>query len=323
MRIRLLLLLSVVPVLVALPGCGVAPGNEALAYHKLGHREVRHHNIQGAKWSQALAYSTAYHVSGIDVSKFQGHINWPEVKSSGVNFAWIKSTEGGDRVDDNFRENWEDTAKVGIPRGAYHFVYWCRDPLSQIKWFEKNVPADPKALPPVLDVELTPTSPTCKRILHRAETVREIGIMLAEMKRFYHKTPIIYTTVDFYRGILSGGALKQYPIWVRSTKYKPQVAYGNRPWRFWQYQSDGRVAGIPGHVDRNAFYGNKRQWMAFLGTKSMDTENSTKAFDLAPVLHLPKARLAAHPDKLAPIPNSLFEDTSLAEQPVALNSAAQ
>ncbi len=363
MRTRLLLLVSLVPVLMTLPGCGVAPGGEALAYHP-----IRHHGLHGAKWSQALAYSAAYHISGIDVSKFQGKIDWSRVKSSGVKFAWIKSTEGGDRVDDNFKANWRGAARVGIPRGAYHFVYWCRDPRSQIKWFEKNVPADPKALPPVLDVELTPTSPTCKRILHRAETVREIGIMLAEMKRFYHKTPIIYTTVDFYRGILSGGALQQYPIWVRSTKYKPQVAYGKRPWRFWQYQSDGHVPGVPGHVDRNAFYGDHKQWQAFLGTKeALPADNtdialdhpahaprpdqqavsvamahprrpeampqdryvskphvltaSTRALDLAPVLHLSHARLPQHRHRLAPIPASLFEATSLSEQPIQLGSA--
>ncbi len=371
MRTRLLLLLSLVPALIALPGCGVAPGGDALAYHSIHHRghHFRRHGSHGAKWSQALAYAAAYHISGIDVSKFQGKIDWDKVKDSGVKFAWIKSTEGGDRVDDNFRANWRESAEAGVPRGAYHFVYWCRDPLSQIKWFEKNVPADPHALPPVLDVELTPTSPTCKRILHRRETVREIGIMLAEMKRFYHKTPIIYSTVDFYRGILSGGALSQYPIWVRSTKYKPQVAYGSRPWRFWQYQSDGHVQGVPGRVDRNAFYGNDKQWLAFLGKKEAGPAevdiaqrkstpqlssgphglpmaeaiehqsvskphvlalhvaaphvlaSTTGSQDLDPILNLSKPKFPARRHRISPIPASLFEPTSLSEQPVQLGSA--
>jgi lysozyme len=89
-------------------------------------------------------------------------------------------------------------------------------------------------------------------------------VMLQEMERHYGKRPIIYTTLDFYEAILSDGALMDYPIWVRSTKHHPAVKYGSRAWHFWQYQSDGRVPGIGGKVDKDAFYGTKEQWDAFL-----------------------------------------------------------
>ena len=89
-------------------------------------------------------------------------------------------------------------------------------------------------------------------------------IMLQEMEHHYGKRPVIYTTVDFYAAILSDGALMDYPIWVRSTKHHPAVKYGSRAWHFWQYQSDGRVPGIGGKVDKDAFYGTKEQWDAFL-----------------------------------------------------------
>jgi lysozyme len=88
--------------------------------------------------------------------------------------------------------------------------------------------------------------------------------MLDEMERHYGKRPIIYTTVDFYQAILADGAFMDYAIWVRSTKYHPAVKYGPRPWRFWQYQSDGSIAGISVHVDRDAFFGTNDQWQAFL-----------------------------------------------------------
>ena len=86
---------------------------------------------------------------------------------------------------------------------------------------------------------------------------------LEEMERHYGKRPIIYTTVDFYEANLSNGALMDYPIWVRSTKHHPAVKYGSRAWHFWQYQSDGRVPGIGGNVDKDAFFGSKDQWDAF------------------------------------------------------------
>jgi lysozyme len=153
---------------------------------------------------------------------------------------------------------------AGIPHGAYHFVYWCRPPLEEINYFEQNAPVEDDALPPVLDVEATPTSPTCHRHLTQEGAIADMQVMLQEMERHYGKRPIIYTTVDFYAAILSDGAVMDYPIWVRSTKHHPAVKYGSRAWHFWQYQSDGRVPGIGGKVDKDAFYGTKEQWDAFL-----------------------------------------------------------
>ena len=205
-----------------------------------------------------------YPVHGIDVSKFQGDIDWNAVASSGVKFAWIKATEGGDRADERFQANWTGAKTAGVPHGAYHFVYWCRPPMEEMAFFEQNAPVEDDALPPVLDVEATPTSKTCHRHLTQETAAADMRVMLEEMERHYGKRPIIYTTVDFYEAILSGGAFSDYSIWVRSTKYHPAVKYGSRAWAFWQYQSDGQTPGINGNVDRDVFYGTKEQWDTFL-----------------------------------------------------------
>jgi lysozyme len=205
-----------------------------------------------------------YPVHGIDVSKFQGDIDWNAVANSGVKFAWIKATEGGDHADERFQANWDGAKAAGVPRGAYHFVYWCRQPMEEMAFFEQNAPVEPDALPPVLDVEATPTSKTCHKHLTQEGAVADMRAMLQEMERHYGKRPIIYTTVDFYQAILADGSLSEYPIWVRSTKYHPSVKYGGRAWRFWQYQSDARIAGISVNVDRDAFAGSAEQWQAFL-----------------------------------------------------------
>ncbi|MEF3364927.1 GH25 family lysozyme [Methylocystis sp. 9N] len=205
-------------------------------------------------------------VHGIDVSKYQGDIDWQAVKESGVSFAFIKATEGGDRTDSKFAYNWAAAKAAGVPRGAYHFVYWCRQPHEEIGNFASVVPNEPDALPPVLDVEATPTSRSCKRTLYREEALRDMKAMLEEMERRYGKKPIIYSSVDFYQAILHSDALSEYPIWVRSTKYHPQVRYGDRKWTFWQYRSDGRVPGIVGAVDQNAFYGSSDEWRSWLAS---------------------------------------------------------
>ena len=205
-----------------------------------------------------------YPVHGIDVSKFQGDIDWSKVADSGVKFAWIKASEGGDHADERFQANWEGAKAAGVAHGAYHFVYWCRPPMEEMAFFEQNAPVEADALPPVLDVEATPTSRTCKKHLTQDGAIAQMKVMLEEMERHYGKRPVIYTTVDFYEAILADGAFMDYPIWVRSTKYHPAVRYGSRPWTFWQYQSDAHVAGIGPKVDRNAFFGSNTQWTAFL-----------------------------------------------------------
>jgi lysozyme len=218
-------------------------------------------------FDEGLPRPRDYPIHGIDVSKYQGEIDWNAVKASGVKFVWIKATEGGDHADEKFTANWAGAKMAGIPRGAYHFVYWCRPPDEEVAWFEQNVPVEDDALPPVLDVEATPTSQTCHKHLERESAIADMRVMLEEMERHYGRRPVIYTSVDFFEAILSDGAFTDYPIWVRSTKHHPSVRYGSRKWHFWQYQADGSVPGIVGHVDRNVYYGSPAQWQAFLDPK--------------------------------------------------------
>ena len=261
-----------------------------------------------------------YPIHGIDVSKFQGEIDWGAVANSGVKFAWIKATEGGDHADERFQANWTGAKAAGVPRGAYHFVYWCRPPLEEMSWFEQNAPVENDALPPVLDVEGTPTSRTCHRHLTQQGAIADMKVMLAEMERHYGKRPIIYTTVDFYQAILSDGAFMDYPIWVRSTKYHPTVKYGPRPWNFWQYQSDGSVAGIPVHVDRDAFFGTQKQWEAFLrdeesGLRTIDPRGSGATQPAAADVPAPAAdSVAAQSAEQQPAPRLPAEQQSGVQQ---------
>jgi lysozyme len=220
------------------------------------------------KDTEAIQIAKDFPVHGVDVSKYQGNVDWMAVADGGVNFAYIKATEGGDRLDPKFFQNWNGAKAAGLPHGAYHFVYWCRPWQEEMAWFERNVPRESDALPPVLDVEATPTSSTCPRRLEKEPTLRDIKAMLVEMERYYGKKPIIYTTVDFYEAMFSEGEMSDYPMWIRSTKHHPAVKYGNRAWHFWQYQSDAWVRGIPTRVDRNAFYGDEKDWRNWLATNS-------------------------------------------------------
>ncbi len=219
----------------------------------------------GPSATDPYPHPSDYAIHGIDVSKYQGNIDWNAVHSSNVRFAWIKATEGGDYADEKFQANWEGAKAVGIPRGAYHFAYWCRSGEEQAAWFLRNVPNDPDALPPVLDVEWNAQSKTCPHHPPREVAIATMKTILAAMERAYGKRPIIYTSVDFHRDIMAG-EFTDYPIWVRSVKYYPAVKYGDRQWHFWQHTAEGQVAGINGYVDRNCFNGTPREWQAWLSS---------------------------------------------------------
>lgn len=208
-------------------------------------------------------------VHGIDVSRYQGDINWLAAKNGGVEFAFIKATEGGDHSDPRFLDYWYAAKAAGIPRGAYHFYYFCRTGAEQAAWFIQNVPNEEDALPPVLDMEWNGHSKTCKKQPSKDEVIREMAVFLKTVEDHYGKKPIIYSSVDFHRDRLEGEK-HGYDFWLRSVASHPSRKYDGRDnWLFWQYTAEGQVAGIGGNVDRNVFYGTKSQWRNYLEQKKV------------------------------------------------------
>ncbi len=205
-----------------------------------------------------------HQVHGIDISRYQGDINWGRVRSSGVSFAFIKATEGGDHADPNFRRYWYEAAQARIPRGAYHYFYFCRSGAQQAAWFIANVPRERGALPRVLDLEWT-ASKTCPHRPPSWEVLREAKIFKDILHRYYGQRPIIYTTVDFYRDNNLGSWPEEF--WLRSVAGHPRLTYPGQRYSFWQYTGTGRVPGIGGNVDLNVFAGSPGQWRAWLNQR--------------------------------------------------------
>ena len=203
-----------------------------------------------------------YSVHGIDVSKYQGDIDWHRVRGSGVGFAFIKATEGGDHADERFQENWLSARAAGMPRGAYHYYYFCRPALEQAAWFIEHVPRDPSALPPVLDLEWTHKSRTCTYRPDPTTVQREALAFLQVLTVYYRKRPVIYTTVDFFNDNRLW-ELKGYPFWLRSVAGHPSEVYPGQRWAFWQYTGTGLVDGIDGMTDLNVFAGSPGQMQSW------------------------------------------------------------
>ena len=169
-----------------------------------------------------------------------------------------------------FETNWAAAGSAGIPRGAYHFYYFCRPAIEQAQWFIDNVPVDPEALPPVLDIEWNAHSTTCPVRPSKRLVLQEMRIFLDLLERHYGKRPIIYTAPDFYEANLRT-AFPGDTFWLRSVTAHPRVKYGSRNWLFWQYTGTGRVPGVEGDVDLNVFNGDSVRWQDWLATNRGET----------------------------------------------------
>jgi lysozyme len=191
-----------------------------------------------------------YTLHGIDISRYQGKIDWKAVAEQNVSFSFVKATEGKELQDKFFCENWEGMKREGIKRGAYHFFRPRLSARTQAENFMKVVDMQYGDLPPVLDVEL-------EENLSREEIVAQIHEWLYLVELKYSVKPIIYTHYKFYNKYIAG-EFNSYPIWI--AKYgdiPPRL--GGAQWHFWQYGNKGRLRGIEGDIDFNVFYGNSTQ----------------------------------------------------------------
>ncbi len=217
------------------------------------------------EWAGRKPWS--YPVHGIDVARYQSDINWSQVRRSGVTFAYIKATEGGDLLDERFKENWRGARQAGVLRGAYHFYYFCRPAFEQARWFIRNVPRDTHALPPVLDIEWNHRSPTCK-LRPEPEKIRaEMKVFLSRIAKHYGKRPVIYATPEFYH-TNELWRVRGYEFWLRSVADHPSERYQGRGWTFWQYTGTGVVPGIAGDADINVFRGSSEAWQAWVASNA-------------------------------------------------------
>ena len=186
-----------------------------------------------------------YPVRGIDVSHHNGAIDWERVARSGVRFAFIKATEGSDWEDIRFPNNWSESKKAGIWRGAYHFFSTSSSGEAQALNFIQRVPAEKETLPPVIDVEFAKANSK----MSSEEFEREFTVMIETLRKRYGVAPIIYTTEEFHGEYFSGKEIEF--LWARETVSRPGDWAGN--WLFWQFSSRGRVSGMKGRVDLNVY----------------------------------------------------------------------
>ena len=183
------------------------------------------------------------YLPGIDVSHYQGAVDWPAVAASGVRFAFIKATDGVEDIDPHFAHNWAGTKGAGIIRGAYHFFRPSLDAQEQAAHFLRVVAMDDLALPPALDVEVTDG-------LYPPALQAGIRTWLEAVQAAVGCTPIVYTDPSFWREHVAAD-FSAYPLWLACYAARPEVPAAWSAWTFWQHTDTGNVSSIPGNVDLN------------------------------------------------------------------------
>jgi lysozyme len=215
-------------------------------------------------------------IFGMDVSHFQGEINWTQVKQNKpkISFVFVKATEGINFVDAHFEKNWQDAKQAGILRGAFHFFEPDKDAkvqavlfINTVKTLEENV------LPPVLDLESGKFNELDETAYDNY--IKNVFTWLEEVEKALGVKPIIYASPDFARDYLTDKKFSGYALVVveyETVSAAPKMwgAWEGKTWTFWQYSADHKVKGISGPVNLAKFNGSAQELSNFVKISRKD-----------------------------------------------------
>lgn len=197
-----------------------------------------------------------YPVRGVDVSSYQGDIDWDALASQNIMFAFIKATEGSSFVDKYFEYNYIQARKTNLRIGAYHFFSYDSPGKTQAENFIANVEKYKNMLPPVIDLEFYGDKE--KNPPPKVNVRQELDDLIDLLESHYGMKPIIYATEKSY-SLYIADAYEDYDIWIRNVITSPKLS-DNRRWTFWQYTNWERLDGYKGkekYIDMNVFNGTK------------------------------------------------------------------
>jgi len=210
--------------------------------------------------------TSEYPVRGIDVSSYQGEIDWETISKNNIQFAFIKATEGSSFVDDNFQVNYQEAKKTNLRIGAYHFFSYDSSGINQAQNYIAIVPKTADMLPPVIDIEFYGDKE--KNLPQKDKVQKELNELLQKLQQHYGKKPIIYATQKSYKLFILDDYL-DYDIWIRDVFFTPTLPHG-RKFVFWQYSDKGRLNGFNGKekfIDMNVFIGSQEEFDNYANNK--------------------------------------------------------
>lgn len=198
-------------------------------------------------------------IRGVDVSVYEGTIDWSKAAASGIKFAFVRASDGFHH-DTCFAKNWSGTQAAGVLRGAYQYFRAGEDGAAQANDFMDIVTAAGAGdLAPVADVETLDG-------VSASTLATQLAAWMSVVQSRGGGTPIIYTAP----GLWNDWHMPSYgsnPLWVANWAVsKPKLPTGWSDWTFWQYSSDSAIPGISSRCDADLFHGTLDELKAFAGT---------------------------------------------------------
>ena len=176
---------------------------------------------------------------GFDVSDWQPTIDWEKARSAGIEFAFIKATQGVSIACVHYKKHWQNSQSAGIERGSYHFYDYRYKPLEQATWLLKNAP-DPGEKGYVLDAEQIKVKIPVKV---PASYQDDLQVFCEFNKKETGSLPIIYTGFYWWKDNCPTATwARECPLWIAGYNWSvPMVPmpWGPDGWEFWQFTDKG------------------------------------------------------------------------------------
>ena len=186
---------------------------------------------------------------GIDVSHYQGRIDWDEVATNNsISYAYLKATEGAALVDDTYRRNLTEARRVGLSVGSYHFYRPNVDWRKQFDNLTSVVRPEEQDLVPIIDIEH-------RGSVSEATFIADLRAFVEKVTEYYGRRPLLYTYHNFYNRYLTG-LFTDYHFMIARYRSDSPILSDGKDYIMWQYTQTGSVPGIHGHVDRSRIMGN-------------------------------------------------------------------
>ena len=188
-------------------------------------------------------------LTGVDISSYQGTVDFTAVKAAGATYLFAKATQGNTYADPDYPKNYAGARAAGLVVGAYHYFMTDDEPDSQFNNFTSVVTLTSGDLPPVVDIEALADN----SLPNLTENLQQF---LDSLEKHYGVKPIIYSGESFANEDLTG--FGSYPLWLAEYGVsQPTLPNGWTAWTFWQWSQSGTIAGIDGAVDMDRFYGTE------------------------------------------------------------------
>jgi lysozyme len=190
-------------------------------------------------------------IFGIDVSQYQGTIDWENLEAIEeqfeIKFVVVRATAGSKKVDRNFKKNWRNLSSTVYIQGAYHYYRPDENSTDQANNFIKNVKLRKGHLPPILDIEKMPKGQSMDKLKE--------GLLnwLTLVEKQYGVKPIIYTGEKYFEDFLQDD-FPNYKFWIAN--YNPWKEKIEDDYLMWQFTEKAKLHGINELVDVNVFNGN-------------------------------------------------------------------